>query len=108
MIDSYDFAGHEMASDGKNAFYLNTYDNVILKLDCPTDIASCKWVQLQQTLSMYREWALAFLVPDDLTKCTKTKASASSVRRDNLLSNSGPSRDKFFNPATRFDDEDDQ
>ena len=71
LLDSYNILGHEMVSDGNTVYYVNTYSNVILKLDCLSDLASCAWTKMKQTLKYPRTQSLAFLVPDELTECSE-------------------------------------
>ena len=70
LPQSYRSDSHEIVSNGKYVHYVNTWDKIILRLDCPTDLASCKWTELQQKLRLPREESLAFLIPDELTECT--------------------------------------
>ena len=69
---SYDGDSHKIVSDGETVYYVNTKSNVILRLDCPSDLSSCKWTTLEQKLSFPRSSSLAFLVPDELTECSET------------------------------------
>ena len=71
LPDTYDKTSHELVSNGKTIFYVNSYNRVILRLDCPTDLASCKWTTLEQKLSISRHQALSLMVPDELVKCSK-------------------------------------
>ena len=67
----YHGLGHEIVSDGNTVYYVNTLSNVILKLECPYDLASCRWNKMDQKLSNPRMDALAFLVDDELTECSE-------------------------------------
>ena len=70
LPENYHRFGHEIVSNGETVYYVNTVDKVILKLDCPTDLKSCKWTILEQKLESSRQRALAFIVPDELTECS--------------------------------------
>ena len=69
------YLGHKIVSDSNTVYYVNTVDNFILKLECPSEIAqiaSCEWILMDQKLSISRSQSLAFLVDDELTECSET------------------------------------
>ena len=67
--------GQNGVSNGENFFFFDTYQNVILRLDCDTGSSAlcCQWTKLQQKFQWPRTNAVAFLVPDHLTNCNVAK-----------------------------------
>ena len=58
-----------MVSNGDILFYINTNDNVFLRLDCQS-LQDCHWITMDQKLEFPRVNAVVSLIPDSLTNCT--------------------------------------
>ena len=68
MPDDYRYDGHQMVSNGDSLFYINTYYNIFLRLDC-TSLQDCHWITMEQKLEFRRADAVVSLVPDELVEC---------------------------------------
>ena len=65
----YDNRGHQMVSNNEILFYINTNDNIFLRLDCQS-LQDCHWISLDQKLEFPRVNAVVSLIPDNLSNCT--------------------------------------
>ena len=70
LPESYDLRGHQIVFQDNALFYINTKDNVILKLDCEL-IDACTWIPLPQILKKIRKHAVVALIPEDRSNCTE-------------------------------------
>ena len=68
MPDDYRYDGHQMVSNGDILFYINTVDNIFLRLEC-TSLQDCQWITMEQKLEIRRGVAVVSLVPDELVEC---------------------------------------
>ena len=68
MPDDYSDYGHEMVSNGDRLFYINTDDNIFLRLEC-TSLQDCQWISMEQKLESPRYDAVVSLVPGELVEC---------------------------------------
>ena len=68
MPDDYDHGGHQMVSNGDSLFYINTVNNIFLRLEC-TSLQDCHWITMEQKLEFPRYGAVVSLVPDELVEC---------------------------------------
>ena len=70
------YHGQKGISNGEDFYFVDTSSyNIILMLDCQTDLASCQWKALEQTFQRDRTHAVVFLVPDELTDCADEEKS---------------------------------
>ena len=51
-------------------YFIDTFQNMILTLDCPTDLFSCNWKEMEQKLEYPRKYAIVSLIPDSLASCS--------------------------------------
>ena len=65
----YDNRGHQMVSNNDILFYINTNDNIFLRLDCQS-LQDCHWISMDQKLEFPRVNAVVSLIPDTLSNCT--------------------------------------
>ena len=68
-LPDYSWTGTQMISNGDTLFYINTYVNVFLRMECGEWLHTCQWINMQQKLEFTRKNAFATLVPDYLTDC---------------------------------------
>jgi len=69
LPDDYYYEGDEMVSNGDSLFYINTYDNIFLRLEC-TLLQDCHWITMEQKLEIPRaSKPVVSLVPDELVEC---------------------------------------
>ena len=71
LPDSYRWSGTQMVSNGDTLFFVNTYDNVFLRLECGESLQDCQWITMQQKLEFPRGNAFATLISDYLTDCNE-------------------------------------
>ena len=60
-----------IVSNEDNLYFIDTDQNVILRLDCPSDLSSCQWIKMQQKLEFPRRRGVVALIPDSMTSCEK-------------------------------------
>ena len=54
-----------------NLYFIDTDQNIILRLDCPSDLSSCQWIKMQQKLDFGRRGGVVALIPDFMASCVK-------------------------------------
>ena len=100
LPDFYSDGAHQLVSNGETLFYINTEDNVFLRMDCES-INSCMWIEMEQKLRIPRFGAVAKLIPDHLAECTipsttsSTPASTSMMTSPTKGSTSTPSEGPY-------------
>ena len=90
-LPNYYHDAHELVSNGETLFYVNTYDNVFLRMECES-INSCIWIEMEQKLQIPRSNAVVKLIPDHLAECsiapttTSTKMTTGSTSMASMAS----------------------
>ena len=85
LPDFYYDDAHQLVSNGETLFYINTYDNVFLKMECES-INSCMWIEMEQKLQIPRFGAVAKLIPDHLADCTIPPMTSSTPASTSMTS----------------------
>ena len=75
-----------MVSNGDNLFYINTGDNIFLRLEC-TSLQDCHWITMERKLEIPRyNRPVVSLVPDELVECNwKKNTSILTFSRQNSI-----------------------
>ena len=60
---------HFIVSNSDSTYFIDTYNNRFLQLVCPSDLASCYWLEMDQKLIYPRSRPIVTLIPDSLTNC---------------------------------------
>ena len=77
LPDFYYDDAHQLVSNGETLFYINTEDNVFLRMECEW-INSCMWIEMEQKLQIPRFGAVAKLIPDHLAECSIPQTTLST------------------------------
>ena len=77
-LPNYYHDAHELVSNGETLFYVNTYDNVFLRMECES-INSCIWIEMEQKLQIPRSNAVVKLIPDHLAECSIAPTTTSTL-----------------------------
>ena len=85
LPDFYYDGAHELVSNGETLFYINTYDNVFLRMECES-INSCMWIEMEQKLQIPRYGAVAKLIPDHLAECSIPPMTLSTPASTSMMS----------------------
>ena len=85
LPDFYYDDAHQLVSNGETLFYINTKDNVFLRMDCEW-INSCMWIEMEQKLQIPRFGAVAKLIPDHLAECTIPPTTSSTPASTSMTS----------------------
>ena len=70
--------GARIVSDDIDVYYINTYANTFLKLECQDDL-ECMWTNLDLSLKTPRHSAVVSLIPDNLANCASTATTSLST-----------------------------
>ena len=85
LPDFYYDDAHQLVSNGETLFYINTEDNVFLRMDCES-INSCMWIEMEQKLHIPRFGAVAKLIPDHLAECSIPPTTSSTPASTSMTS----------------------
>ena len=80
-LPSYNVAG-DVVSDDFALYYINTYYNIFLKLNCITAF-DCHWTTLSLSLKTLRYDAVVALIPDNLATCRPSNKSVQIENKQN-------------------------
>ena len=62
-------SSHFIVSNSDKLYFIDTYLNQFLELVCPSNLASCYWMEMNQKLKNPRNGPIVTLIPDTLTTC---------------------------------------
>ena len=73
-LPSYDipyYISPYIVSNDDNLYFIDTDQNVILKLECHNFLTTCHWIKMPQKLEFPRRRGVVALIPDSMASCQK-------------------------------------